>query len=235
VSAKLLEPLDPVSVVVDGHELQVDAFRTRAATVVKYAIPSGLTPMGQPTLRVNGHSIDAVRATQDGELATIWFGPTSHGDSLTLILGRFLVADPTSGAVDLTLAFDPFTVPALPESFEEPQTRAVSWSDRSNSGTPRVLAVEWWRPSERGDDVRLHVTLDGVLDVKSGGKPTVFGDGAEMRVIGVGVRPATSERGTRTHIWLALEDIIPPRNLTIATGPGGQAHFIQQVELDLAS
>jgi len=226
-TARFVQALQPVVADVAGHEVVVVAFRTRSATVVRYELPLIVRPVAvPPALRAGGGAaVQLLQAQQEREgVVEAWFEATPDAVPLTLVLDGLVVSDLGSKAWTLNIALDAFE-PPRPQGYEK---RSLGAQRQATSDGPALVDVAW---EYRVADVLLEITVAGLWDPGSSGFPVVLGDGAELTVHGVGLRPATSERGAQTIISVKLRGSKPPRNLTVTAK--GETVPVPRVEVVL--
>jgi hypothetical protein len=210
-TARSVEALEPVVAEVAGHEVAVRAFRTHSATVVRYQLPSQILAFAAPpTLRANGTVVQLRQAEQQESGSELWFAPTPADASLVLVFDGLKAPDPEDKPWTLNFTLAAFKAPARAEVGRQ---FAVTWEQRAPLDGPAILDVAWER---RAVDASLNITVAGLWDPAAGGAPSVTGDGEQLDVYGIGLRPETSDRAAQTIISVKLRNSKPPGDVVVA-------------------
>jgi hypothetical protein len=224
LAARYLEALPLATAEIAAQQVVFETLRSKSATIVHYTLPPSVLSFEPPALEVGSELVRPTRSWTDRVQSSVQFDATPDAGPLTLVF-EGLAATDTSHSWTLRLALNAFDQPPPSEGVA---THSLTWQLVAGSGGPQVQRVDW---DHRISDVQLVVTLDGLWDPGPGGPPLARGDGASLRVGGVGLFPATAGRGAQTVITMDLPDSKPPRDLTL--DGGGSTTFLPRVEVVL--
>lgn len=217
-AATSLEALQPAVAVLGGTNVLFEAFRTTAATIVRYEQPTSMLTFRPPTLEVGSRAFEATRSEQQGTHRVLWFEATDPGAPMSLTFAD--IYEPGAGQSTFTISIDAFTAPSPSET--ETIEIPLQWQSTQPGGPPAIDALIWRRDAL---GTTLRILVPGIWDPGPTSRPRMIGDGAELRIAGAGTYPPHGTRGAQSSVEAELPDGRVPRTLTVtlvgASAPSG--------------
>jgi len=217
-----LTALQPGVVEAAGERIIVEAFRTSAATIVRYSVPVTIVEGSQPpNVSADGRRLEPKRSIQREAEREFWFDASPGGASISVAFPSLLVSDAAGSDAILSLELGQ---PGAENSDAEATTLAWSRSDSSNVG---IVSVVRHRDPEK---VTIRVLVEGLWSPALGTRPEVIADGKLLFVNGVGNYPAMAG-GAQTSIEAVLPDGSTPRSLVVKLLGGNSKEVSAEVSL----
>ncbi|MBA4179438.1 MAG: hypothetical protein C0506_02520 [Anaerolinea sp.] len=215
-AASRMEAFLPAEIELAGRRVVIEAYRTSAATVVRYTLPAGVVELRPPVLKAGAQTLEPLRAERISERAPaeVWFEATQFGLPITVVFTG--LQGPSDGTANsrVDIALGPFEPPPSRAPDAPSEQLPLAWRI-TGPGGPVLKRVEWHRDLL---GTTILVTVEGIWSPEPGRKPQVLGDGKALFVRGVGLSPAQSGRGDETNIEADLPGDTVPRMLTIILG-----------------